>query len=318
MFAFLFELSNQQPLVQVVMLTDNIMTHLWVVSTYIVIHIYDHVSWPYLADTILSIVNLIFQLLVVIGALESIYALALRVVRIFHFSFLFSFSLQIYLTLFSTSSEYQQQNALSESLLPGNPKPIPFSFPPKWKYENWCISRKFICPGSTRYGYKHRHIKKKTNLSSLKSPLPVPVSDSNIKKGSFKLGLINLCSTPTPWSLDSLMDSCYGVRYLSGLAKALKKGISPLYMADPSKPIPAEVPDWLIKQRKKDAERKRLKKYGSPDGKKIKDPMSGRLRTEKWRKNKRAAMVVAVESTSTNGARYLLSVIIFILYLFYC
>ena len=132
-FAFLFELSNQQPLVQVVMLTDNtIMTHLWVVSTYIVIHIYDHVSWPYLSDTILSIVDLIFQLLVVIGALESIYALALRVVRIFHFSFLFSFSLQIYLTLFSTSSEYQQQNALSESLLPGSPKPIPFSFPTKW------------------------------------------------------------------------------------------------------------------------------------------------------------------------------------------
>ena len=260
----------------------------------------------------------------VIGALESIYALALRVVRIFHFSFLFSFSLQVYLTLFSTSSEYQQQNALlgiTESLLPGKPKPVPFSFPTKWKYENWCMSRKFICPGSTRYGYEHRHTKKNTNVSSLKSPLPVPVvSDSNIKKGLFKSGLINLFSTPALWSPDSLMDTYYGVRYLSGLAKALKKGISPLYMADPSKPIPAEVPDWLIKQRKKDAERKRIQRYGSPDGKKKKEknPIPGRLRTEKWRKNKRAAMVVAVESTSTNGARYLLSVIIFILYLFYC
>ena len=256
----------------------------------------------------------------VIGALESIYALALRVVRIFHFSFLFSFSLQIYLTLFSTSSEYQQQNALlgiTESLLPGKPKPVPFSFPTKWKYENWCISRKFISPGSTCYGYKHRHIKKKTNLSSLKSPLPVPVSDSNIKKGSFKLGLINLFSTPALWSLDSLMDSCYGVRYLSGLAKALKKGISPLYMADPSKPIPAEVPDWLIEYRKMKAERKRIQRTGSPDGKK-KNPISGRLRVQKHRRNKRAAMVAPGESTSTNGARYLLSVIFLILYLFYC
>ena len=131
---------------------------------------------------------------------------------------------------------------------------------------------------------------------------------------------MNLFSTPTPWSLDSLMDSCYGVRYLSGLAKALKKGISPLYMADPSKPIPAEVPDWLMKQRKKDAERKRIQRYGSPDGKKKKekDPTPGRLRVQKHRRNKRAAMVAVVESTSTNGARYLLSVIFLILYLFYC
>jgi hypothetical protein len=61
-------------------------------------------------------------------------------------------------------------------------------------------------------------------------------------------------------SLDSLMNTC-GLSHFSGLAKAIRKGISPMYMADPSESTPAELPDWLIEFRKKDAERKRIKRH---------------------------------------------------------
>jgi hypothetical protein len=51
--------------------------------------------------------------------------------------------------------------------------------PSRWKYENWRISRKYTCTGSTRYGHKHHPNKKKTNVTP-------PVSDSAIDKEIFQ------------------------------------------------------------------------------------------------------------------------------------
>jgi hypothetical protein len=112
-------------------------------------------------------------------------------------------------------------------------------------------------------------------------------------------------SFPAQLSLDYSMNAC-GLRHLSGLAKAIRKGISPMYMADPSESTPAEVPDWLIEFRKKDAEKKRIRRHGSAE-KKEKAPVPARLRTEKWRRNKRAAKVAPAESATTTGAMYVSS-----------
>jgi hypothetical protein len=45
-------------------------------------------------------------------------------------------------------------------------------------------------------------------------------------------------------------------------------GISPKYTADPSESTALEVPDWLVKKRKKNAERMRINRHSSPHGKK--------------------------------------------------
>jgi hypothetical protein len=45
-------------------------------------------------------------------------------------------------------------------------------------------------------------------------------------------------------------------------------GISPKYTADPSESTALEVPDWLVKKRKKNAERMRINRHSLPHGKK--------------------------------------------------
>jgi hypothetical protein len=112
-------------------------------------------------------------------------------------------------------------------------------------------------------------------------------------------------SCPARLSLDSSMNTC-GLRHFSGLAKAIRKGISPMYMADPSEFTPAEVPDWLIEFRKKDTERKRIRRHGSAE-KKEKAPVPAWLQMEKYRRNKRAPRVAPAESATTTGATYVSS-----------
>ena len=69
------------------------------------------------------------------------------------------------------------------------------AIPPRWKYQNWRITIRFICPGSTRFGHKHRR-KSHKRKSSPRIPLPVPVSDSDVKKDT--LGRPSLTSMIPP------------------------------------------------------------------------------------------------------------------------
>ena len=215
--------------------------------------------------------------------------------------------------------------------------------PPRWKYENWRITRRFACPGSTRYGHTHRRSKKKQQLSTSKIPLPVPISDSDIKykllNGATLCGfmlshhlyhqkrinypflllfLMLLCllmvssvtnvshllfSTPTVWSLDSSFDAC-GLRCLSCMIKAVKRGVTPLYMADPSESTSVEVPNWLLERRKKDAERKRMERANAPKKEKKNDPVPGRLRVKQCREKQRKTRIAPVESTDSAAVVY--------------
>jgi hypothetical protein len=194
------------------------------------------------------------------------------------------------------------------------------------------------CPGSTRYGHRHRRSKKKQQLPTPKIPLPVPISDSDIKykllNGATLCGfmlshhlyhqkridchflllfVILLClptvssetnvshlfSTPTEWSLDSSFDTC-SLRCLSCVIRAVKRGVTPLYMADPSESTSAEVPDWLLEHRRKKTEAQRRKRANAP---KKNDPVPGRLRTKKWREKLQKART-PVESSDTNAIVY--------------
>jgi hypothetical protein len=155
------------------------------------------------------------------------------------------------------------------------------------------------------HGYYSNAVEHGNNTNNITS------STDYAQEGSLEQELL-FCpfSCPAWLSLDSSMNTC-GLRHFSGLAKAIRKGISPMYMADPSESTPAEVPDWLIEFRKKDAERKRIKKYGTADGKKKKEkaPVPARLRSEKCRRNKGAARVAPAESATTTGATYVSSTI---------
>jgi hypothetical protein len=213
--------------------------------------------------------------------------------------------------------------------------------PPRWKYENWRITRRFVCPGSTRYGHRHRRSKKKQQLPTPKIPLPVPISadikykllngatlcgfmlthhlyhQKQIDYHFLLLFVILLClptvssqtnvshlfSTPTDWSLDSSFDAC-GLRCLSCVIKAVKRGVTPLYMADPSESTSVEVPNWLLECRKKDAERKRKERANAPKKEKKNDPVPGRLRVKKCREKQRKTRVAPVESTDTAAVVY--------------
>ena len=78
-----------------------------------------------------------------------------------------------------------------------------------------------------------------------------------------------LFSLPVNWSLDLVLVCSSATRHIAVIPKTIKKGIYPIYMADPSESgQPAtdrkEDPDWLLNLRKKDAERKRKERAKSP------------------------------------------------------
>ena len=117
---------------------------------------------------------------------------------------------------------------------------------------------------------------------------------------SSKTKISHLFLSPIDWSLDSSMN-IYGLRHLSCTVKAIKRGITPLYMADPSGSTSAEVPDWLLEHRRKNTEAQRRKRANTP---KKNDPVPGRLRTKKWREKLQKARITPVESSDTNAIVY--------------
>jgi hypothetical protein len=79
----------------------------------------------------------------------------------------------------------------------------------------------------------------------------------------------------------------------------IRKGINPMYMADPSKPgqpttDTGEVPDWLSEFRRKKAESK--KKYRARAAGEKKSPVPGRLRVKQCRERK--ARIASAETTT--------------------
>ena len=127
-----------------------------------------------------------------------------------------------------------------------------------------------------------------------------------------------LFSLPVNWSLDLVLVCSSATRHIAVIPKTIKKGIYPIYMADPSESgQPAtdrkEDPDWLLNLRKKDAERKRKERAKSPKKpKKPKEPkepkaVPGWMRTKQCRERK-AVMSQAESSTVTQvpnlDARY--------------
>ena len=191
--------------------------------------------------------------------------------------------------------------------------------PSRWKYVNWRIDRDLICPGSTRYGHRHRSKKTRTHPPEPRTSLPIPILGHEIVNEALnrpslsrevpkyinspmwiwprfliiliamlcvsKITIIHqnkcsrhqghdkqdqhpnnnitspikpkplpsesiwihLFSPPTKWSMISTIDSC-GLRPFSCITKWLKRGIGPMYMADPSEPSSAEIPEWRIAQ----------------------------------------------------------------------
>jgi hypothetical protein len=81
-----------------------------------------------------------------------------------------------------------------------------------------------------------------------------------------------------------------------------------MYMADPSVSTSTspEDPDWLIKHKKKNAERMRLKRANA---KVKKDPIPGRVRTKECRERQRKQRITPVESIDTDETAYVPSVI---------
>lgn len=216
---------------------------------------------------------------------------------------------------------------------------------PRWKYENWRITHRFTCPGSTRYGHKHRRNKKGSHrLLDTSNPISTSTTHPNTKYKvinvatlcgfmlyhhiyhqnrinhhfwlsfalllyilmvSFKTNISHMFSLPTRWSLDSSFDTC-GLRHLSCVIKTIKRGLIPMYMADPSTPTLPEDPDWLLERRKKFAEKMRLRRANA---KVKKDPIPGRVRTRKCRERQRKQRITPVESINTNETVYVPSAI---------
>jgi hypothetical protein len=207
---------------------------------------------------------------------------------------------------------------------------------PRWKYENWRITSRFTCPGSTRYGHKHRRNKKESQLIPAEIPFSTSIAYHKllnmatlygftvshhlyhqkqinypfllffvilllcISMVSSKTNILHPFLSPIDWSLDSSMN-IYGLRHLSCIIKAIKRGITPLYMADPSGSTSAEVPDWLLEHRRKNTEAQRRKRANTP---KKNDPVPGRLRTKKWREKLQKARITPMESSDTNAIVY--------------
>jgi hypothetical protein len=88
--------------------------------------------------------------------------------------------------------------------------------------------------------------------------------------------------------------------------KTIKRGLIPMYMADPSTPTLPEDPDWLLEHRKKFAEKMRLRRANA---KVKKDPIPGRVRTRKCRERQRKQRITPVESINTNETVYVPSAI---------
>jgi len=88
------------------------------------------------------------------------------------------------------------------------------------------------------------------------------------------------------------------------MIKAVKRGVTPLYMADPSESTSVEVPNWLLERRKKDAERKRMERANAPKKEKKNDPVPGRLRVKQCRENQRKTRIAPVESTDSAAVVY--------------
>jgi hypothetical protein len=88
------------------------------------------------------------------------------------------------------------------------------------------------------------------------------------------------------------------------MIKATKRGLAPMYMADPSGSTSVEVPDWLLQHRRKKAEAQRRKRANAPKKEKKNDPVPGRLRVKKCREKQRKTRVAPVESTDTAAVVY--------------
>jgi hypothetical protein len=87
----------------------------------------------------------------------------------------------------------------------------------------------------------------------------------------------------------------------------IRKGINPMYMADPSKPgqpttDTGDVPDWLSEFRRKKAESSR-KCRARPAGGEKKSPVPGRLRVKLCRERKaRIASAKTTTGTVSNNS----------------
>ena len=116
-------------------------------------------------------------------------------------------------------------------------------------------------------------------------------------------------SFPVNWSLDSVLVCNSATRHIAVIPKTIWKGISPIYMANPSESgQPAtdtgEVPDWLSEFRRKKAESSKKcraraessrKCRARPAGEK-KSPVPGMLRVKQCRERK--ARIASTESTT--------------------
>jgi hypothetical protein len=128
------------------------------------------------------------------------------------------------------------------------------------------------------------------NVTSSKNCDQMPLETRNICYHQF--------SFPLDWSLDSAFICNSVLRLLTIIPKMIRKGINPMYMADPSvSGQPAtdtgEVPDWLSELRWKKAES--TKKYRARAAGEKKSPVPGRLRSKQCRERK--AKIAPTEST---------------------
>ena len=95
-------------------------------------------------------------------------------------------------------------------------------------------------------------------------------------------------------------------RHIAVIPKTIWKGISPIYMANPSESgQPAtdtgEVPDWLSEFRRKRAESSRKCRARTAGQKK--SPVPGARRTKQWReKKKRIASTETTTGTVSNNS----------------
>ena len=279
-------------------------------------------------------------------------------------------------THFYTTSQIHSFNSFCLDGNPLQPKINHLHLPKRWKYENWRISRDLVCPGSTRYGHKHRSNKRKTQHSESKISLPIPILGSEIRNEILNrpslshkipmytnspiwmvpkfliLLIVMLCtpriistisnkqnyphrekyeqehdtnirftgsthprptpsvstlilsrlfSPPSNWSLTYTMDTC-GLHHLSCIVKSFERGISPMYMADPSEPSPPELPEWRIAQlaKQREAQRRYYNKKKVIKVKVIKVPVPGAIRTQKCRQRKNQIQPIPETDIPTN------------------
>jgi hypothetical protein len=125
------------------------------------------------------------------------------------------------------------------------------------------------------------------------------ISSCNRDQNLTESHLSQLFSIPMNWSLDSaFICNSGGLRYLAVVPKMLRKGIDPMYMADPSESgQPAAntegVPDWLLEFRREKTESVRKHRAKAAKGKK--SPLPSWLRVKQCRERK--ARIAPAEST---------------------